>query len=139
MSSKKCRILVVDDVPDNLFLIQTFLQTEGYEVEVADNAIAAFESIQISPPDLVLLDVMMPGTNGYELTRKIRRDSNFRSIPIVLVTASIEACRVKGLAVGATEFVRKPIDLEELLSIIEQLLYWLSKQPSSHYSISTIE
>lgn len=125
---------MVDDVPDNLYLIQTFLQTEGYEVDVADSAIAAFALMEVNLPDLILLDVMMPDINGYELTRKIRRDSAFRSIPIVLITASMEACRVKGLAVGATEFIRKPVDLEELASTIEQLLHWRSKQPSHHFS-----
>uniref|UniRef100_A0A832M449 Response regulator n=1 Tax=Oscillatoriales cyanobacterium SpSt-402 TaxID=2282168 RepID=A0A832M449_9CYAN len=137
MSSKNCRVLVVDDVPDNLLLIQTFLQTEGYEVDLAADAIAALEQMQASPPDLILLDVMMPGTNGYELTRKIRRDSTFSSIPIVLLTASIEACRVKGLAVGATEFIRKPVDFEELASTIERLLHRRNKQSSHRLSMSS--
>lgn len=130
---KSYRILVVDDVADNLFLLQTFLETEEFAVDVADHADAALEIIQAFPPDLILMDVMMPDVNGYELTRKIRRDRAFCSIPIVLITASVEACRIKGIAAGATDFIRKPVDLEDLLTIIERLLQLRNSQ-SSHYA-----
>ena len=65
------RILVVDDIPDNYFLLQTVLESEGYSVEVADSGRSALESIAFHPPDLVLLDVMMPEMNGFEVTRLI--------------------------------------------------------------------
>ncbi len=70
------RILVVDDLPDNYFLLQTVLESEGYEVEVADNGRVALESIASHPPDLVLLDVMMPEMNGFEVTRRLRQNLN---------------------------------------------------------------
>ncbi|MBD2056636.1 response regulator [Oculatella sp. FACHB-28] len=122
MSSESYRILIVDDVADNLFLLQNFLESEGYTIDVASSGAIALDKMQASPPDLVLLDVMMPEVNGYELTRKIRRDPNLHALPVVLFTAHIESCRIKGLAVGASDFVRKPIDFEVLHDIIKTLL-----------------
>ncbi|MBF2075678.1 MAG: response regulator [Synechococcales cyanobacterium C42_A2020_086] len=121
------RILVVDDLADNIFLLKTFLESEGYQVDVADTASLALDKLTISPPDLLLLDVMMPHMDGYELTRKIRRDDRLRSLPIVLMTAHAELCRIKGLAVGATDFVRKPIRFEVLHATIQNLLTARSK------------
>ena len=80
------RILVVDDVADNSFLLQTFLELEGYQVEVADSGYLALEKIETAPPDLVLLDVMMPGMNGYEVVKHIRENQQLPFIPILLVT-----------------------------------------------------
>jgi len=91
---------------------------------MADSGAVALEKMHITPPNLVLLDVMMPEVNGYEITRIIRRDSQLSSIPVILITAHIEACRIKGLAAGATDFVRKPIDFEELLAKIQSLLQY---------------
>ncbi|HEY9698686.1 MAG TPA: response regulator [Trichocoleus sp.] len=121
-SKKEYRILVVDDIADNSFLLTTFLESEGYTVDVATSGKTAFQKMQSHPPDLVMLDVMMPDMNGYELTRKIRHDSQLRSIPVVLVTAHIQSCRIKGIAVGATDFIYKPIDLSELGSRLERIL-----------------
>jgi DNA-binding response OmpR family regulator len=122
MSAKDHRVLIVDDIADNLFLLKAFLESEGFNVEVADNGTSALEKMQLFPPHLVLLDVMMPDMNGYQLTQAIRRNSRFSALPVVLITAHIEACRIKGLAAGATDFVRKPLDFEELLSKIQSLL-----------------
>lgn len=124
MPAHSSQILVVDDVADNLFILQSFLESEGFAVEVAESGAAALEKINTALPDLILLDVMMPEVNGYELTRMIRRDLQLTSIPVILITAHIEACRIKGLAVGASDFVRKPIDFEELLAKIEGLLQY---------------
>lgn len=136
MISQDCRILVVDDLPDNLFLLQSLLEEEGYQVEVAEEAEEALAKLHEFTPDLILLDVMMPGVNGYELTRQIRRDRVFCAIPIVMITASIEACRVKGLSAGATDFVRKPLDIEELLLIIQRLLERSSHASQREFSAS---
>ncbi len=72
---------------DNLFLTQTVLGAEGYEVEIADNGQLAIEKIESNPPDLILLDVMMPDRNGYEVTQRIRQNRNIPYVPILLVTA----------------------------------------------------
>lgn len=117
-----CRILVIDDLPDNLFLLRSLLEAEAYQVAVAEDGQTALAQLPEFAPHLILLDVMMPGMNGYELTRQIRRDPVFCALPIVLVTASMEACRVKGLAAGATDFIRKPLDLDELLRVLQRLL-----------------
>lgn len=130
---KDHRILVVDDIPDNRFFLKTLLEAEGYCVDVADTGRAALEKMQISPPDLILLDIMMPNMDGYELTRRIRQNPQFCSLPVVLITAHGEMCRIKGLAVGATDFVRKPFNFEALLRTIENLL--IAKVKKSRHSM----
>jgi CheY-like chemotaxis protein len=116
------RVLVVDDLNDNLFLMQTALETEGYTVDTANNGCVALEKVKQSPPDLILLDVMMPGLNGYEVTQRIRQNPDIPFIPIMLVTAHEEANDVQGLAIGANDFIRKPIDFDQLLARIAAFL-----------------
>ena len=116
------RILVVDDIPDNCFLLQTVLESEGYEVEVANNGRVALESITSHPPDLVLLDVMMPEMNGFEVTRRLRQNSSLPFIPILLVTGYSEPTPADGFDVGADGFIRKPIDFDDLLDKIRIIL-----------------
>ena len=116
------RILVVDDLPDNYFLLQTVLESEGYFVEVADSGYAALESIASHPPDLVLLDVMMPGMNGFEVTRRLRQNPSLRFIPILLVTGYSEPTPADGFDVGADGFIRTPIDFDRLLHQIRMIL-----------------
>jgi CheY-like chemotaxis protein len=120
-SSQLCRILLVDDLADNLFLMQTLLETEGYDVDVANNGRLALTKIEASPPDLVLLDVMMPEINGYEVTRCIRQNDTLPFIPILLITAYDETGLIQGLDVGANDFIRKPINFDELLAKIREL------------------
>lgn len=107
---------------DNLFLLQTVLEAEGYNVELADNGQAALTKVQTSPPDLILLDVMMPDMNGYEVTQQIRQNPEVPYIPILLVTAYDEPKAVEGLNSGANDFIRKPIDFDELLARVKAFL-----------------
>lgn len=125
------RILVVDDLPDNYFLLQTVLESEGYIVEIADSGRAALESIASHPPDLILLDVMMPGMNGFEVTRRLRQNPSLPFIPIFLVTGYSEPTPADGLDVGADGFIRKPIDFDDLLHQIRTILQHrsLSERP----------
>ena len=116
------RILVVDDLPDNYFLLQTVLESEGYSVEVADSGRSALESIAFHPPDLVLLDVMMPDMNWFEVTRLIRQNPALPFIPIFLVTGKSEPTPADGFDVGADGFIRKPIDFDDLLNRIRTIL-----------------
>lgn len=122
MASETYRILVVDDIADNLLLLKTLLELENFTVDIADSGASAWATMGRFPPDLVLLDIMMPDMNGYELTRTIRQDGQLSSIPVILITAHVEACRIKGLGVGATDFIRKPIDFDALLAKIQSLL-----------------
>lgn len=116
------RLLVVDDVPDNLFLIRTILEEEGYEIITSSNGHGALKIIESEPIDLVLLDVMMPVMDGYEVTRRIRAMQDLPFIPILLITAYDRANAVKGLDLGADEFIRKPIEADELLARVRSLL-----------------
>lgn len=116
------RLLIVDDVPDNLFLVRTILEEEGYEIITASNGHEAIKIIESEPIDLVLLDVMMPLMDGYEVTRRIRAMKDLPFIPILLITAYDRANAVKGLDLGADEFIRKPIEADELLARVRSLL-----------------
>lgn len=115
-------ILAVDDTPDNLFLVQLALEQEGHEVVLVDNGRAALAQIAKSPPDLIVLDVMMPGMDGYEVTRRIRSNPNLSFIPILLITAHEQPSVVRGLDEGADEFIRKPVRIDELQARVRSLL-----------------
>ena len=116
------RLLIVYDVPDNLFLVRTILEDEGYEIITSSNGHDALKIIESEPPDLVLLDVMMPLMDGYEVTRRMRGMKDLPFIPILLITAYDRANAVKGLDLGADEFIRKPIEADELLARVRSLL-----------------
>ncbi|MBX9252449.1 hybrid sensor histidine kinase/response regulator [Desmonostoc muscorum CCALA 125] len=116
------RILLVDDSADSLRLLQVTLKLKGYNVIIADSGAEALVKIAESPPDLVLLDVVMPDMDGYEVTRQIKHNSNLPFIPILLVTGSEKSSVVKGLDAGADEFIRKPVDKKELLARVRALL-----------------
>lgn len=122
MSVKGNYILAVDDIPDNLLLVQLALEQEGYQVVLAHNGETALKQIKQAPPSLILLDVMMPGMDGYEVTRRIRQDKNIPFIPILLVTAREESSLVEGLDAGADEFVRKPFQIDELQARVRSML-----------------
>jgi two-component system, sensor histidine kinase and response regulator len=115
-------ILAVDDTPDNLFLIQLALEQEGHKVQLAHDGNTALEQIKKSPPDLILLDVMMPGLSGYEVTQRIREDLSLPFIPIILITAFDQMSMVKGLDVGGDDFIRKPVKVDELQAKVRALL-----------------
>jgi two-component system, sensor histidine kinase and response regulator len=121
-STKVDRILVVDDTPDNCLLIQAILQDEGYQVELSDSGKDALAKIEQLPPDLVLLDVMMPGMDGYEVTRRIRENTKLPFMPILLTTAYDQPSVAQGLDLGADDFIRKPVHFDELLARVRALL-----------------
>lgn len=116
------RILAVDDIPDNLFLVQALLESEGYEVKLVTDGETALKEVELLPPSLILLDVMMPEIDGYEVTRRIRKIADNNYIPILLVTAFDDASVVEGLDAGADDFIRKPFDTDELLARVRSLL-----------------
>ena len=115
-------ILAVDDIPDNLLLVQLALEQEGHRVVLAHDGITALKQIKQAPPSLILLDVMMPEMDGYEVTRRIRQDKSIPFIPILLVTAREESSLVEGLDAGADEFVRKPFQIDELQARVRSML-----------------
>lgn len=120
--AKPDHILVVDDTVDNLLLVQSLLQEEGYEVTLAENGYSALEQIIKSPPDLILLDVIMPDMNGYEVTQLIRRNSQLPFIPVLLISGFDSTSVVQGLDAGADDFIRKPVEIDELLARVRSLI-----------------
>ncbi|MFB2893465.1 PleD family two-component system response regulator [Aerosakkonemataceae cyanobacterium BLCC-F50] len=116
------RILIVDDMQDNISLLEAILVEEGYVVDTANNGKVALEKVQSTPPDLILLDAMMPGMDGYELTRRIREQKDLPFIPIVLITAYENMNAAQALDLGANDFVRKPIEYDELMARVRASL-----------------
>ncbi|MCL4476618.1 MAG: response regulator [Nitrospirae bacterium] len=123
MTTPKPRILCVDDEPANLKLLEAFLVPRGYEVIKAENGTEALKRISEQNADLVLLDVMMPGMNGFEVCKRIKEDERFRNIPIVMITAlRSKEDRIRAIEAGAEDFISKPFDQGEVLARIKVLL-----------------
>ena len=123
MHEQMKRILVIDDLPENVFMLQDRLEHEGYEVLTAYNGKSGIEKAQNELPDLILLDVVMPDINGFEVCKTLVSDSRTSDIPIILVTAKTDAEDIKeGLESGAYDYIKKPINKIELLARVKSEL-----------------
>lgn len=110
------RILIVDDNPKNLQVLGKFLQNEQYELEFAINGSAALEWLEIKPFDLILLDINMPGMDGFEVCKKIRSDHKMDKMPVIFLTAeTFRESVLKGFEIGAQDYITKPFDSRELI------------------------
>jgi len=122
-SMHKGTILVIDDEPDLVELVEFNLKKDGYEVIVAKNGQSGLEIAQKHVPDLIVLDLMMPGIDGLEVCRQLRGDSRTKQIPMIMLTAkSAEADRIVGLELGADDYVTKPFSPRELVARVRALL-----------------
>ncbi len=116
-------VLVVDDSPTELHILKGFLEGAGYTVLLAESAESGIEQARSAKPDLVLMDVVMPGLNGFQATRQLRRDPETGDIPVILVTTKDqETDRTWGLRQGAKEYIVKPVERDDLLSRIKDVL-----------------
>lgn len=116
MGELKGSILVVDDTPESISMVQTALVDAGYEVLVAITGEKALKLVDLEKPDLILLDVMMPGMDGYETCRRLKAQESTQDIPVIFLSAMSETIdKVKGFDLGGVDYLNKPIALEELL------------------------
>jgi two-component system sensor histidine kinase/response regulator len=116
-AASRTRILVVDDITKNLQVVGTMLRNAGYEVMPTTSGAQALERVRVQPPDLILLDLMMPEMDGIEVCQRLKADALTRQIPVIFLTASNEMEHlVKGFEVGAVDYVTKPFNPPELLA-----------------------
>ena len=120
--SEKPKILAVDDTPENLRLVDALLAPQGYAVVAAASGSEALRLLDAERPDLLLVDLIMPEMNGFEVTKAIRAHPEWRHLPVIMITATGGADLIKALDAGADDFVSKPFDKNELLARVKSLL-----------------
>ncbi len=123
MAADKRKVLIADDEPNIVTALEFLLKRAGYDVRCATNGDEALALVETYAPDLVLIDIMMPGKSGYEVCQRMRERPEWRHIKIVIVTAKGREAEVsKGLSLGADLYVTKPFSTQELISAIDRLL-----------------
>lgn len=123
VSEVPSRVLIVDDNRQNVELLRTYISAEGHEVDEAFDGEEALEKVAQNPPDLILLDIMMPKLNGYDVCSRLKSDDKTRFIPIIMVTALSDLeDKIKGLDAGTDDFISKPFNRYELLARVRSLL-----------------
>lgn len=117
------RILIVDDEPNIVLALELLMKREGYEVLTVDDGQKAFDAAKEFRPDLILLDIMMPKIDGYEVCQRIRADAAMKDISIIMLTAKDRGVeREKGLALGADFYITKPFSTREVIMKVKEML-----------------
>ena len=117
------KILLADDEPDILFTVKKRLQKNGFEVETAENGTQALEKVKVFLPDIVILDVMMPEINGYDVCRTLRSQPETQHLPVIMLTAKAQKFdKFWGEEMGATVYLTKPFDDKKLIETITDVL-----------------
>jgi len=117
---KKSIILIIDDDTINLQVIGSFLYNKNYKIILAKNGNDALKSVENNHPDLILLDIMMPGMNGYEVCKKLKANNQTKDIPVIFLTAKTETKDIiKGFDTGGVDYITKPFIKEELLARVK--------------------
>ncbi|SHI67525.1 two-component system, OmpR family, alkaline phosphatase synthesis response regulator PhoP [Clostridium amylolyticum] len=125
------KILIVDDEEHILELLKFNLENAGFKVITASNGIEALEYLKNSLPKLILLDLMLPGMDGYDVCKEIRREKNLSNIPIIMITArSEELDKILGLELGADDYITKPFSIRELIARVKAVLRRTTNSPS---------
>ena|SRR3989338_7779636 len=123
MNENKKKILVVDDEPDIVRMIKMRLEANGYDVLTASDGNTAYKKVKSDSPDLIVLDLMLPGMDGYHVCRLLKFDEKYRHIPIMMLTAKgRKEDKMLGEKVGADFYMTKPFEAKELLDKIKELL-----------------
>jgi DNA-binding response OmpR family regulator len=117
------KILVVDDEPNIVLSLEFLMKQAGFQVRTASDGEAALVAVAADPPDLMLLDVMMPRKNGYEVCQAVRANPDWKAVRIIMLTAKgREVEREKGLALGADDYITKPFSTQEVVERVRELL-----------------
>jgi len=127
-AKKAARILVVDDEPEITEIIEAFLDNAGYQVRVLNKAQEAIENAQEFKPDLILLDIMMPGTDGYTVCNQIKENAGLKNTPVIFLTGKdSKDDQGKSFQVGGDMYIKKPFSCERLLEIVNVVLLSVGK------------
>ena len=117
------KILIVDDSSVNNYLLENILEEKGYKLQIAFDGNEALSILENDPPNLVLLDIMMPGIDGYSILDKINKSDKLKSIPVIMVTSKSEMTdKQKAFEIGAIDYIVKPIEIDDLLAKVEKAL-----------------
>jgi two-component system alkaline phosphatase synthesis response regulator PhoP/two-component system response regulator VicR len=132
----KKRILVVDDERHIVRLVQVNLERAGYEVLTAFDGVEALEKVKTESPEMIVLDVMMPRMDGFEVLKNLQSDPRFQNIPVIMLTAKAQDADIfKGWASGVSSYLTKPFNPRELLVFVERIFQSLDEPPTDDESV----